>query len=109
MLAGSIDLNIQYDRPMSRVDKPALWAFTVSKNHILGDREPEDNHWSVQAGIGYTNCTYKDLEKYEKVSEFRPMYLAEIGWNSYLGRISFVAKRCQTMYYGATMRCFFYR
>ena len=113
MLAGGIDLNIQYDHPMSSVDKPALLAFTVGKQFLFNEKEY--SHWNITTSIGYVNCTYKDLSLYDtqdkitKVSEFRPVYLAEIGYNSNLGRISFVVKRCETMYYGATMRCFFYR
>ena len=115
MLAGGIDLNLSYDQPMARVDKPALLAFSVSRNFILGDRDAEENHWSMSGGIGYVNCTYKDLSTFDtdgkmtKVSEFRPLYRAEIGWNANIGKIAFVTKRCEKMYYGFVMTCFFYR
>ena len=108
MLAGGIEMNIQYDQPMARVDKPAVLSFSAGKLFMLSE-DNDGKYWTLVTSLGYANCTYKDLDKYEKVSEFRPVYSVDLGWNSNLGRISFVAKRCEFMYFGATMRCFFYR
>ena len=114
VLAGGIEMNISYDHPMSRVDKPAVLSLSAGKLFMITE-DNEGKYWTAVTSVGYANCTYSDLSTYEsdgkitKVSKFMPLYTIDLGYNSNLGRISFVAKRCETMYYGIQMRCFFYR
>ncbi len=113
-IAGGIDINVSYDRPLMRNDKPALLSFSIGKKVALSDED--ESHWSITGAVGYGSITYKDYSLYDdgydkviSVSEFKPVYIAEIGYNAHLGRISFVTKRCDVMYYGLSMRISFYK
>jgi len=114
-IVNKFDIQLNYKYPLSSAEEYKIISITIGKEINITNKD-EDNYVLTPI-IGAAWTTHQDFTQYDinpiygpvSINKISSVYGTEIGKDSYMGRLAIVLRYCGKMYYGITMRVFFYR